>query len=69
MFTEPSLEPVEAAMVLMDLSERPAQVVRLGEQEDIKAFQDQIWMARFHDLEMKEAERDEGDGKFEDGIA
>ena len=53
MFTEPLLEPVEAAMALMDLSERPAQAVRLGEQEDIKASQDQIWMARFHDLEIK----------------
>ena len=42
MFTEPLLEPVEAAMALIDLSERPAQAVRLGEQEDIKASQDQI---------------------------
>ena len=41
MFTEPSLEPVEAAMALMNLSERPALAVRLGEQEDINATQDQ----------------------------
>ena len=46
-------------MALMDLSERPAQAVRLGEQEDIKASQDQTLMARIHDLEMKVAERGE----------
>ena len=53
-------------MALMDLSERPAQAVRLGEQEDIKASQDQIWMARFHDLEMK---REKGNLKdYEDRV-
>ena len=45
-------------MALMDLSERPAQAVRLGEQEDIKASQDQTLMARIHDLEVKAAERE-----------
>jgi hypothetical protein len=59
MFTEPSLEPVEAEMAQMDLPERPALAVRLGEQEDIKASQDQTLMARIHDLEVKAAERDE----------
>ena len=45
-------------MALMNLSERPALAVRLGEQEDIKASQDQILLARIHDLEVKAAERE-----------